>query len=401
MREVSVAPPHAAGRLRRETPVDRRPGRPCLDAYCDRRKRWPSQQRLDHGRFDFRRRRRRVRAALPTRSPRCWPATATWVLRCASILTAGRSSTSGAAPRTRAASAPWTQETVNVLFSCTKGLMSILAAQLVEDGPARLRRPVSALLARIRTAGKAETRVRHLLSHRAGLSAPRVRLTTEDILDWQKHDPPPGGAGAAVAARPGPRLPRADPRLAGRRGDPARDRKIGGPSTSPMPSPARSTPMRGSGFPSRERRGSPISPSATAWRARSRPMAKRTGARWRRRLGGALPGALAGPDDGFNDPRLWQAEIPGAGGIADARSLARIWSATVCETAGRQTAGRANGRACDAAAERGRAGLPGAAAVVALGHGLSARFAGAPLPDGARVRPRRRRRTGRLSRSRS
>ncbi len=51
-------------------------------------------------------------------------------------------------------------------------------------------------------------------------------------------------------------------------------------------------------------------------------------------LGDALPAALAGPDDGFNDSRLWQAEIPGAGGIADARSLARIWSATVCQTAG-------------------------------------------------------------------
>jgi CubicO group peptidase (beta-lactamase class C family) len=46
-------------------------------------------------------------------------------------------------------------------------------------------------------------------------------------------------------------------------------------------------------------------------------------------LGKALPVALVAPDEGFNDPRLWQAEIPGAGGIATARGLAKIWSATV------------------------------------------------------------------------
>ncbi len=52
-------------------------------------------------------------------------------------------------------------------------------------------------------------------------------------------------------------------------------------------------------------------------------------------LGGALPPELAGPDKaGFNDPRLWHAEIPGAGGIGTARALAKIWSATVVRPKG-------------------------------------------------------------------
>jgi len=53
-------------------------------------------------------------------------------------------------------------------------------------------------------------------------------------------------------------------------------------------------------------------------------------------LGGALAPELIGPgeSDGFNDPIIQSAEIPGAGGIATARALATIWSATVVATAG-------------------------------------------------------------------
>lgn len=51
-------------------------------------------------------------------------------------------------------------------------------------------------------------------------------------------------------------------------------------------------------------------------------------------LGGALPHELVGPGAGFNDPAVQAAEIPGAGGIASARSLAAIWSAAIVETDG-------------------------------------------------------------------
>jgi CubicO group peptidase (beta-lactamase class C family) len=51
-------------------------------------------------------------------------------------------------------------------------------------------------------------------------------------------------------------------------------------------------------------------------------------------LGGALAGLVSSDKPDFNDPRLQMAEIPGAGGIATARALASIWSATVVETEG-------------------------------------------------------------------
>jgi len=51
-------------------------------------------------------------------------------------------------------------------------------------------------------------------------------------------------------------------------------------------------------------------------------------------LGGALAPELITVNEGFNDPAVQAAEIPGAGGISTARALATIWSATVVETDG-------------------------------------------------------------------
>jgi CubicO group peptidase (beta-lactamase class C family) len=51
-------------------------------------------------------------------------------------------------------------------------------------------------------------------------------------------------------------------------------------------------------------------------------------------LGDAWPAALVGDGIGFNDPRIQEAEIPGAGGISSAQALATIWSATIEETEG-------------------------------------------------------------------
>src|SRR5664279_2703017 len=81
---------------------------------------------------------------------------------------------------------PWTRDTVSVIFSCTKGLMSILAARLVQEGRLDYDAPVSRYWPEFAAAGKQDTQVRHLLSHRAGLSAPREPLSTEDILDWDR-----------------------------------------------------------------------------------------------------------------------------------------------------------------------------------------------------------------------
>ena len=78
----------------------------------------------------------------------------------------------------------WTDETISVIFSCTKGLMSILAARLVADGRLDYDAPVARYWPEFAASGKGDVRVRHLLTHQSGLSAPREDLRLEDILDW-------------------------------------------------------------------------------------------------------------------------------------------------------------------------------------------------------------------------
>src|SRR5690348_8227692 len=73
-------------------------------------------------------------------------------------------------PRTGAA---WQRDTLGVTFSCTKGLMAILVAQLVEEGRLDYDAPVARYWPEFAAAGKAQVRLRHLLTHQAGLSAPR------------------------------------------------------------------------------------------------------------------------------------------------------------------------------------------------------------------------------------
>ncbi len=232
---------------------------------------------------------------------------------------------------------PWSEETLNVLFSCTKGLTSILAAQLVQQGKLDYEAPVTAYWPEYGQAGKQGTKVKHLLSHRAGLSAPRECLTSSDILDWKKvvgvlerQEPlwPPGDGYAYHAITHGWLVGELIARITGESVGWEFARRIARPLGADA----------WIGLPrSENRRVSYLTVGDGLGSLLAEKRATQGGDDWGTRagtLGGALPDALAGPDAGFNDPRLWEAQIPGAGGIADARSLARILSATVCETFG-------------------------------------------------------------------
>ncbi len=79
---------------------------------------------------------------------------------------------------------PWESDTPSVVFSCTKGLMSILAARLVEDGMLDLDRPLAELWPEFAVHGKDRVSVGDALAHRAGVSAPRVDVTRAQLLDF-------------------------------------------------------------------------------------------------------------------------------------------------------------------------------------------------------------------------
>ena len=72
---------------------------------------------------------------------------------------------------------PWTEDTVQVIFSGTKGLVATCILLLLDRGQLNLDRPVGDYWPAFLAAGKGDVLVRHLVSHQAGL--PFV-------------DPPPG-----------------------------------------------------------------------------------------------------------------------------------------------------------------------------------------------------------------
>ena len=233
----------------------------------------------------------------------------------------------------------WDKDTISVIFSCTKGLMSILVARLVEEGRLDYDAPAARYWPEIAGAGKASLKVSDLVSHRAGLSAPRVDLSTEDLLDWERmihvleaQPPlwPPGEAYAYHALThgwlTGELVRRATGLSAGAYSAETVARPLGVSAWIGLPATEVPRVAHLHGGPTM---ASDVEAGRATWTGE--------GGIWLERamtMGGALPLALIGPGTGFNDPRLWAAEIPGAGALSNARSLARIWSATVCDTDG-------------------------------------------------------------------
>lgn len=230
----------------------------------------------------------------------------------------------------------WTADTPSVVFSCTKGLMSILAARLVQEGRLAYQLPASRYWPEFAAEGKSEATVTDLLSHRAGLSGPRQDLSFEDLLDWDRmvgilaNQYPlwcPGTAYAYHAITHGWLVGELVRRVTGQ----SPGHYFRSLITEPLGVEA------WVGLPASEAERPAhlqVAPSITALWADE---AKKPGPNWPYRamtMGGALPADLVTSDGGFNDPRLQAAEVPGAGGIATARALGTIWSATVTPTEG-------------------------------------------------------------------
>jgi len=229
---------------------------------------------------------------------------------------------------------PWTEDTASVVFSCTKGVMSILVARLVQDGLLDYDASVAQYWPEFAAAGKQDVTVAELLSHRAGLSALRERLTLDQALDWdlvtgllaaQQPLWTPGTgyvyhalthgwlAGELVrqvtSTLPGQYLARvAQPW--------SNDLWIGLPAAEE----GRVAHLQASD--SQREAGEELESAPSPWTALAMT------------LGDAFPAALVTAEGSFNDPRVRAAQIPGAGGIATADALSALWSSTVVETDG-------------------------------------------------------------------
>ena len=95
----------------------------------------------------------------------------------------------------RATGRPWTADTLQIVFSTTKGMAAVCALRLVECGALDLDVPIASYWPEFAAAGKGAIPVRWALCHRAGLAAVEGTLTLDEVLAWD----PVVGAIAAQA----------------------------------------------------------------------------------------------------------------------------------------------------------------------------------------------------------
>jgi CubicO group peptidase (beta-lactamase class C family) len=77
---------------------------------------------------------------------------------------------------------PWTESTLQLVFSTTKGATAVCANRLVDEGRLDLDAPVARYWPEFAGGGKQDLPVRHLLTHQAGLPFCEASLTAADVL---------------------------------------------------------------------------------------------------------------------------------------------------------------------------------------------------------------------------
>jgi CubicO group peptidase (beta-lactamase class C family) len=80
---------------------------------------------------------------------------------------------------------PWERDTLVNVWSTTKGPVALCAHILADRGLLDFDAPVAAYWPEFAAAGKDKVLVRHLLSHRAGLSGLREPHSVADLYDWE------------------------------------------------------------------------------------------------------------------------------------------------------------------------------------------------------------------------
>ncbi|MFD5160856.1 serine hydrolase domain-containing protein [Streptomyces hawaiiensis] len=230
----------------------------------------------------------------------------------------------------------WNQDTPTVTFSCSKGLLAVLVARLVEAGKIELDLPASTYWPEFGQAGKETIPVRWLLSHQAGLSYPTEDITKADVLAWhpvvdklaaQAPLWEPGTGHGYHAFTYGWLVGEVVRRVTGRSVGEAFTELVTGPLGA----------RAWFGVPRRELASVAVLAMDPDINVDALPLSPELAPVKRSfTLGGAFPGTLAGTGTGLSDPDIQAAEVPGGGAVATARALAGIWSSTILPTSATQ-----------------------------------------------------------------
>lgn len=229
---------------------------------------------------------------------------------------------------------PWDASTTSVIFSSTKGLASILAHRLIQEGKLDLEQKVSFYWPEFAQGGKQDIPVKWLLQHKAGLSAIRRNLsiveitdghTIEDELAAQEPLWEPGTAHGYHALTFGTLVGKLVHNITGMTLGKYFDQLI----AQPLGVDA------WIGLPKEKFKN--LAPLITDGKRKATVAEPDTDAYWLSRamsFGGALDHKIESFETGFNNPKLLAAELPGAGGVSNAFAIAKIYSAAATATDG-------------------------------------------------------------------
>lgn len=240
----------------------------------------------------------------------------------------------------------WGRDTTTLVYSATKGATAILVHALAEAGVLDLDAPVADYWPEFAAGGKGSVTVRMLLTHQAGLPVPTVGLTREDLFAgspvaasaaqqplWE-----PGTAHGYHALTFGWLLGELVARATGRSLGAEFAERIAGPLKLdlwvglPADADVDTAPLL-DGIPDPAALDAIEDPQVRALVTQVVSAMMDPTSLFARVL--STNGAMPTPDaDTWNDPRALAMEQPAANGVTNARSLARMYAATVGEVDG-------------------------------------------------------------------
>ena len=235
----------------------------------------------------------------------------------------------------RDAGTPYTEDSLQLVFSTTKGATAACANLLAQRGELDIDAPVAEYWPEFKANGKGDIPVRWLLCHKAGLPYVDATLTLEEALAWDpmiralEEQAPvwePGTAHGYHATTYGWLVGEVVRRISGKSlgtffhdeiAAPARPRVLDRPARRAAGAGGAAAPV---GRRHAQRPEPPTRPWPSSWPSSWDPT---------RMLGkalGAPNNVFADAEGGFNNPAIRAAEIPAANGVTNARSLARFYA---------------------------------------------------------------------------